>query len=337
MPAAVSMSRKSSSAPRLVERLAERVPLRGAERGQRLQARAGRDDLDADGPFDDDLVERLLAGHHVADVAVRRQAQQHVDVAEPEVRVEHADAVAEARQRHGDVDGDVGLADAALAARDGEDRGARRARCAVSCEVMPMRSDGVACRAPTTPAAAGVARCRSSGTRCPVPRYEIGNPARAAPRRAGASDSASSSFVRTRRDGLRVAEASSMRRAGDDRQCWPEAPGACARPARRAEHARRCLARRRRPAIARPCRQHRTLERARRRASSSSAVRATAKRRVEDVGVERAAARRRRRGSRRRRPGRAAALPRARLRRDLRDGRRLADARRADEHLDRRA
>ena len=56
-----------------------------------------------------------------------RQAEQHVDVAEPEVGVDHADAMAEARQRGGEVDGDVGLADAAFAAGDGDDGAARDA------------------------------------------------------------------------------------------------------------------------------------------------------------------------------------------------------------------
>ena len=105
----------------------EPLPLLRVQRGQRADAAAGRNDPDAERALDRDLVERLLAGQHVAEVMRRREAEQHVDVAEAEVGVEDADAMAEARQRHGQVDDDVGLADAALAAGDGDDRAARGA------------------------------------------------------------------------------------------------------------------------------------------------------------------------------------------------------------------
>ena len=50
----------------------------------------------------------------------RLLTEQHVDVAEAEVGVEHRDPMPLARQRHREVDDDVGLADAALAARHRE-------------------------------------------------------------------------------------------------------------------------------------------------------------------------------------------------------------------------
>ena len=86
-------------------------------------------DADAFRAADDDLVELALAREHVPEVQVGREPEQHVDVAEAEIGVEHRDAVALARQRHREVDDDVGLADAALAARHGEaDDAAARAR-----------------------------------------------------------------------------------------------------------------------------------------------------------------------------------------------------------------
>ena len=51
------------------------------------------------GPCSVISLERLLAGQHVAEVILRRQAEQHVDVAEAEVGVDDADAVAETGQR----------------------------------------------------------------------------------------------------------------------------------------------------------------------------------------------------------------------------------------------
>src|SRR5688572_9142701 len=100
----------------------------------------------------------------MAEVVLRREAEEHVDIAETEVGVEQADAVAETCQRDGEIHSDVRLADAALAAGHG-DHG-----CGFHA-TAPWRSSPV-----THAAMAGaVARCRSSGTRWPVPRYEMGS------------------------------------------------------------------------------------------------------------------------------------------------------------------
>ena len=124
MPAAVSMRRKSRLGADRPDDLLEARATARVERGELADAAAGRNDPHAERPLQRDLVERLLAGQHMAEVICRREAEQHVDVAEAEVGVDDADAVAEPRQRRRQIDDDVGLADAALAAGDGEDRSA---------------------------------------------------------------------------------------------------------------------------------------------------------------------------------------------------------------------
>jgi hypothetical protein len=105
----------------------ELLPLPGIEVGQRAHPRSSRDDAHAAGALDRDLVERAFAAQVVPQVIGGRQAEHDVDVSEAEVGVEDPDTVAEPRQRSREVDDDVRLADAALAAGDGDDRAARRA------------------------------------------------------------------------------------------------------------------------------------------------------------------------------------------------------------------
>jgi hypothetical protein len=54
------------------------------------------------------------------------QVEHDIDVRQPQVGVEHEDALALARQRGGEVGSDEGLADPALAARDRGEDGTRR-------------------------------------------------------------------------------------------------------------------------------------------------------------------------------------------------------------------
>ena len=100
-----------------------------AEARQLLEAARGRDDADARRPVDDDVLEPPFAADHVAQAERGREPEEHVEVGEPEVGVEHADPESPARQGHRQIGGEVGLADAALAARDGDHvRSAGRAR-----------------------------------------------------------------------------------------------------------------------------------------------------------------------------------------------------------------
>jgi hypothetical protein len=94
-------------------------PLLIVERRERPHAAAGRDDADARRSRQRDLADAAVAGEHRTEVLFRRQAEHDVDVAEAEVGVENADAVSEPGHRHGEIDGEAGLAHAALAARHG--------------------------------------------------------------------------------------------------------------------------------------------------------------------------------------------------------------------------
>ena len=97
--------------------------------------------------------------HPEAERRLRRQSEEHVHVAEAEVRIDQCDGASEPRERDGKVQRHVGLADSALAARDGKHALPplwKRRRHAVA----PWRES------PATHAASsgGVARSRSSGT-----------------------------------------------------------------------------------------------------------------------------------------------------------------------------
>src|SRR4029077_4466187 len=92
------------------------LPLLRGQRGQRLNAGAGRNDADVERAVDDDVLELLFTRQEVSQVQRRRQAEHDVDVAKAEVRVQNPHAVAEPGERRRQVDDDVGFADAALAA-----------------------------------------------------------------------------------------------------------------------------------------------------------------------------------------------------------------------------
>ena len=94
-------------------------------------------------------------------MALRCQPEQHVDVAQAEIRVENPDAITEAGHRDRHVHDHVGLAHAALAARDREYGSEFRLHWTRRHATAPSRA-----LSPMTNAASmgGVARCRSSGT-----------------------------------------------------------------------------------------------------------------------------------------------------------------------------
>src|SRR5262245_24955940 len=129
---------------------------------------------------------------------LRRKAEHHIDVAEREVGVDESDLMPEARQPHGEIHRQAGLADAALAAGDGNACGARARKGRYrSHAASPMES-----ASSLDARNAGVAHCKSSGTRCPSATYDTGRPCSRTTLNSGITLSASSSFVMTTRDGL---------------------------------------------------------------------------------------------------------------------------------------
>ena len=154
---------------------------------------------------------------------------------------------------------------------------------------------------------------------------------------SGASDSASSSFVRTSRSGIGRRRGARCRR-DTSRAELPAGTTRCVRtPRALRQDARTARARRRRAANGRRCRREPArarIDRARDR--DRPRERAASERRADDVGVEPQLLD----GADAEAVGRHEPQPRAApgalLRRDLGDGRRLAGAGRADEHLHRR-
>src|SRR5690242_19610387 len=123
-------------------------------------------------------------------MAVRREPKHHVDVAKTEVGVDHTHAVAETRQREPEVHGHAGLAHTTLAAGDSNNGGERCLSGGRAHATAPAIS-------PTTQSArmGAVARCKSAGTFCPVPKYESGRPLSRSTAASGPIESTSSRRV----------------------------------------------------------------------------------------------------------------------------------------------
>jgi hypothetical protein len=83
--------------------------------------RAGQQDREAARCLEDGLVQGALAGEDVVQRDLGKQVQHDVEVGQAQVGVEHQHLLALARERRGQVGRQEGLADAALAARDGGD------------------------------------------------------------------------------------------------------------------------------------------------------------------------------------------------------------------------
>ena len=135
MPAAVSMIRKSKSSRDLVERLAEPVPLAVGQRGQLRHAGAGRNDLHAARPLRPAISSQCRSRRSSTWPMWTAGASPSSTstLPRPKSASRIADPVAQPRQRDGEVDGDVGLADAALAAGDGNADEPRRRRESACC------------------------------------------------------------------------------------------------------------------------------------------------------------------------------------------------------------
>ena len=224
---------------------------------------------------------RLLAGQHVTDVRRRRQPQQHVDVAEAEVRIENRHAMAQARERDREIDRDARLADAAFAARDGD---ADEPVDAVRPVLMP-RSPSTGSPSSAAARCAGVARSRSSGTRCPLPRYDDRQPGSRRTAASGAEDSASSTLVRTSRSSRDVGVEREQPRTLLARSC-PRGTTRCVRtpraPRRTDSTSRAAPSRGDRPAVSTSTGPARTIE----RPIEITGGACRDERRADDVGVE---------------------------------------------------
>jgi len=109
------------------QRAQQRLAPEVVELGERRVAGGRGHERDAGRPGEDHLVERLLARQHVAEVPARVHAEQHVEVGLRQVAVHEHDPRAAQPERHGEVRGQVALADTAAPARDDE-RGHAAAR-----------------------------------------------------------------------------------------------------------------------------------------------------------------------------------------------------------------
>jgi hypothetical protein len=94
----------------------------GRRRQVRHAGNAGRrrHDAKASRPFDDDFIQLAFAAEHVLQRVARREAQQHVDIGEAKIAVEQHHAAPALRERDAKIHRHVGLADATLAAGDGD-------------------------------------------------------------------------------------------------------------------------------------------------------------------------------------------------------------------------
>ena len=73
----------------------------------------------------------------VEDVLFGMQAQQHVHIGQPQVRVQKQHALAARRQGQGQIDRDIGLAYAALARGDGKYQRITAVHACSRCQVLP--------------------------------------------------------------------------------------------------------------------------------------------------------------------------------------------------------
>ncbi|MNZ62653.1 hypothetical protein D3C78_807810 [compost metagenome] len=94
--------------------------LRAVRLQHRVRSAGPGDHLDAARPIEQGLVQRAAPGQDILQAVVRRQPQGHIDVGQGETGVQQHHPPAARRQRPGQVDRDLGLADPALAAGDGD-------------------------------------------------------------------------------------------------------------------------------------------------------------------------------------------------------------------------
>src|SRR5690606_21116116 len=174
--------------------------------------------------------ERERAVENLREIRGRREPEEHVDVREPEIGVEQQRRAAALRERDRKIHRDVRLADAALAARDGDDldRLSRRERAKTRRLILLRLLHA------TPPRPLSLRRSRRDPAHRPPPR----STARRAPSEADGR-CARASGPRARAD--RGSATSPSAFAGSA----PKAPRR-GRPSRRAWSARRPRARRRR-------------------------------------------------------------------------------------------
>ena len=103
--------------------LNESLPLELAEVGHLCQAGGAADESDTGGALSDDLFEAALLRDDVSKGRAALDGQDHVEVGQAQVGVDEDDVFAGGGEADGEVGGHIGFADAAFAARDGEDAG----------------------------------------------------------------------------------------------------------------------------------------------------------------------------------------------------------------------
>ncbi len=94
---------------------------------QAIQARSPADDPQSLGAGLNDLLHALASANHMGDVVLAVDVHHEVEVPEGHVGIQQEDALIRGGQTDRQVGRDVGFADAAFAAGDGEHRGRRPA------------------------------------------------------------------------------------------------------------------------------------------------------------------------------------------------------------------
>ncbi len=105
------------------QRVEQPAALGGRKGGAAAGAAMARREGQASGTGHDQLVQRAAAGEHVADRPGRIQSEQDTGIGETHVAIEQKRPSARFGQGDGEIDADIGLSDAALAARDGDRAG----------------------------------------------------------------------------------------------------------------------------------------------------------------------------------------------------------------------
>ena len=94
---------------------------------QTIQTRGAADDPQSLGAGLNNFLHPLMSANHMRDVVFAADVHHQVEIAQGQVRIQQEHALIRGGQADGQVGGDVGLADAAFAAGDGQHRGRRAA------------------------------------------------------------------------------------------------------------------------------------------------------------------------------------------------------------------
>ena len=89
--------------------------------GEILKSRPGREDGNSSRTRNEHLAQPPLAAQHIGKTERGSESEQHVQIAEAKVGIQHHHSPPEMREGHRKICGDVRLADAAFPARDRHD------------------------------------------------------------------------------------------------------------------------------------------------------------------------------------------------------------------------